>query len=86
MRKRTGNNTETWGFDAIFDVTCPRRGHLVEFFKDEIRRTCPSCRQPVHNDRKDFGCEQWCSSASYHMRNFCPKFRKSKSRYWGHKI
>jgi hypothetical protein len=38
MRKCAGNNTQEWGFDAIFDVKCPNCGCLVEFFKDEINR------------------------------------------------
>lgn len=86
MRKCTGGNTEEWGFDAIFDVMCPECGHPVEFFKDEIDRTCPACKSRVFNDRKDYGCNLWCSSSSSHNRNICPKFRRSKERFWGHKI
>ena len=83
MRKCTGNNTHEWGFDAIFDVKCPNCGNLVEFFKDEINRNCPQCKKSVQNDRKDFGCGQWCSSSSPHMRNWCPKFKRSKNRFYG---
>jgi endogenous inhibitor of DNA gyrase (YacG/DUF329 family) len=57
MRKCTGNNTQDWGFDAIFDVKCPNCGNLVEFFKDEINRNCPQCKESVLNDRKDYGCD-----------------------------
>jgi len=45
MRKYTGNNTQDWGFDAIFDVKCQTCGHMVEFFKDEITRNCPKCKK-----------------------------------------
>lgn len=86
MRKCTGNNTNEWGFDAIFDVECGGCGNMVEFFKDEIRRTCPECGEPVFNGRKDYGCGQWCSSSSTHTRNFCPRFRKYKARFWGHMV
>ena len=86
MRKCSGNNFEEWGVDAIFDIECPNCGHLVEFFKDEITRRCFHCKNIVHNDRGDYVCGQWCSSSSPHARNFCPKFRKSKSRYFGHDI
>ena len=86
MRKCTGNNTEEWGFDSIFEIPCPHCGEMVEFFKDELRRTCPQCRGHVFNDRGDYGCGQWCSSSSPHTRNFCSKFRKLKARYWGHNI
>ena len=84
MRKCCGTNTEDWGADAIFDVTCEACGEDVEFFQDEITRNCPRCRQTIHNNRRDFGCGQWCSSASIHYRNLCPKFKRSKDRFYGH--
>jgi len=83
MRKCTGNNTQEWGFDAIFNIKCKNCGNLVEFFKDEITRNCPECKKTVLNDRKDYGCGQWCSSSSPHMRNWCPKFKRSKDRFYG---
>jgi endogenous inhibitor of DNA gyrase (YacG/DUF329 family) len=82
MRKCTGNNTQDWKFDAIFNVQCPTCGTQVEFFKDEITRACPKCRRIISNDRKDFGCQLWCSSSSDHPRNICPKFRRSKDRIY----
>ena len=86
MRKCTGNNTQDWGFDAIFDVRCPHCGNSVEFFKDEIKRNCPQCKESILNDRKDYGCGQWCSPSSSHMTNYCPKFKRSKDRFYGHNI
>jgi len=86
MRKCTGNNTQEWGFDAIFDVECPECGSLVEFFKDEIKRNCPHCRNSVPNDRGDHGCDQWCSSTSFHSRNLCPRFKRSKDRFYCHPV
>ena len=86
MRKCSRNNSNEWGFDAIFEVECRHCGNLVEFFKDEITRRCPRCRQTVANPRQDYGCGQWCSSSSPHMRNFCPKFKRSKDRFQGHVI
>lgn len=86
MRKCSGNNFEEWGFDGIFDIECPHCGHFVEFFKDEITRRCSQCKNIVHNNRGNYGCGQWCSSSSPHTRNICPKFRKSKSRYFGYHI
>lgn len=82
MRKCTGNNTQEWGFDAIFEVQCKNCDTLIEFFKDEITRICPECKKTVSNDRKDFGCSQWCSSSSSYPRNICPKFRRSKDRFY----
>ena len=45
MRKYTGNNTQEWGADAIFDVECKNCGNMVEFFKDEITRNCSHCKK-----------------------------------------
>ena len=83
MRKCTGNNTQEWGFDSIFNVECPSCGYQVEFFKDEINRNCPKCMETVINPRKDYGCGQWCSSSSPHQSNYCSKFVKSKQRFIG---
>ena len=84
MRKCCGNNTREWGPDAIFTVACPHCGHQVEFFQDEITRSCPACHRNVPSSRSDFGCGQWCSSSSTHTRYFCPKFKRSKDRYNGY--
>lgn len=84
MRKCTGNNTQDWGFDSIFEVECSGCGDMIEFFKDEITRNCPQCKKTVINDRKDYGCNQNCSSSSRHNRNICNKFVRSKNRFYGH--
>ena len=86
MRKCCGNNTREWGADAIFDVICNHCGDPVEFFKDEITRHCPQCSATVYNDRKTYGCGQWCSASSTHRRNMCSKYRRAKDRFQGHVI
>ena len=87
MRRCAGNDTQEWGFDSIFNVTCPHCGVLVEFFKDEISRRCPQCREIVMSDRTDFGCGQLCCSESTHWGGRpCNKFRRSKARFYGHMI
>ena len=87
MKKCTGNNTQDWGFDAIFDVKCPNCGYSVEFFKDDIKRNCPHCQESVLNNRKDFGCRQWCDHQNArHGYTVCPKFKRSKDRFYGHNI
>ncbi len=83
MKKCTGGDTTQWGFDAIFDIECPHCGNMVEFFKDEIKRKCKKCRQPVINNRKDYGCNQWCSANSEHARNLCSRFKRSKEKFYG---
>jgi endogenous inhibitor of DNA gyrase (YacG/DUF329 family) len=81
MRKCTGQNMYEWGFDAIFEVECPECGHMVEFFKDEIKRNCSRCGSRVTNDHKDYGCQRWCSCKDDFQFNICPKFKRSKDRF-----
>ncbi len=83
MRKCTGMDMWQWGPGALFDIVCPNCGRSVEFFKDELTRACPGCRQTVKNQRGDYGCGQWCSSQSSHMRNYCSKFKRKKARLYG---
>lgn len=64
MSKCPGQNTQYWGFDAIYEVSCPKCGSPVEFFRDEVRRKCKKCGEMVFNDRMDLGCAKWCPAAS----------------------
>lgn len=64
MSKCPGQNTQYWGFDAIYEVRCPKCSNPVEFFRDEVRRKCRGCGEMVFNDRMDLGCAKWCPSAS----------------------
>lgn len=64
MSRCPGQDTQTWGFDAIFEVTCPKCGKEVEFFKDEMKHKCPYCGERVFNERMNMGCAKWCPSAA----------------------
>jgi hypothetical protein len=64
MSKCPGQNTQYWGFDAIYEVRCPKCSNAVEFFRDEVRRKCKVCGEMVFNDRMDLGCAKWCPAAS----------------------
>jgi len=58
-----GQNTQFWGPDAIFEVSCPKCKEYVEFFKDDSQRKCKNCGEAVFNPRMDFSCAKWCPSA-----------------------
>lgn len=64
MSKCPGQDTQQWGFDAIYDVNCPQCGTAIEFFKDQVKKRCHQCREVVFNERMDLGCAKWCPSAS----------------------
>jgi DNA-directed RNA polymerase subunit RPC12/RpoP len=63
ITKCPGQDTQFWGFDAIYSVKCPKCGHPVEFFKDDIRRRCPQCGRMFLNPKLNLGCARWCQFA-----------------------
>jgi hypothetical protein len=60
-----GQDRISWTPDDIFDVRCPHCGAEVEFFKDDQKRPCPSCKALVFNPRFDNGCAKWCAAAEH---------------------
>ncbi len=61
--KCPGQDTRYWNPEAIFELKCPECGSTVEFFKDDIWRTCKGCGRKIHNPRVDFGCAAHCPYA-----------------------
>jgi hypothetical protein len=37
---------------------------MIEFFKDDLRRTCPSCGAKTVNPKNDLACAAWCKEAA----------------------
>lgn len=64
MSKCPGQDTQQWGFDAIYDVECPHCHAAIEFFKDEVKHRCKKCGDVVFNERLNLGCAKWCPSAA----------------------
>ncbi len=58
-----GQDSRYWDPEAIFESKCPGCGNIVEFFKDDNRRTCKKCGQQVLNPKLDFGCATYCPHA-----------------------
>ncbi len=61
--KCPGQDWRFWRSEDIFEVACPNCKAQIEFFKDESRRICRSCKQEVVNPQVDFGCAFWCPKA-----------------------
>lgn len=57
-----GQDTRYWKPDDIFDAACPACGGRVEFFKDDVSRTC-RCGHLIENPRVGLGCARWCGHA-----------------------
>ena len=68
-----GQDTRYWKPGAIFDVTCPKCGKLIEFFKDESSRKCPHCGNKMINPRMDFGCASYCQHAEQCLGELPPE-------------
>jgi hypothetical protein len=52
-----------WKPGAIFEVSCPKCGKIVEFFKDDTARKCAACGHRFVNPQMDFGCAAYCPYA-----------------------
>ncbi len=61
--KCPGQDTRFWGPEDIFETMCPHCGTKIEFFKDDRKRECPSCRKCCVNPKLNLGCLQWCAFA-----------------------
>jgi hypothetical protein len=48
----------------VAEVECPHCGHVVEFWPDELVRTCRGCRGRVTNPTNSLKCLEWCASAA----------------------
>jgi putative nucleotidyltransferase with HDIG domain len=61
--KCPGQDSRYWKPGAIFEETCPKCGHSVEFFKDDAARKCGNCGHRFVNPKMDFGCAAYCEFA-----------------------
>ncbi len=61
--KCPGQDMQYWTEGAIFDVTCPECGKMVEFYKDDTTRKCHACGHRFVNPKMDFGCATYCQFA-----------------------
>ncbi len=58
-----GQSTLFWRKEDIFEVPCLHCKSPLEFFKNDVKRTCPRCKQVMLNPRTSFACAEWCSKA-----------------------
>ena len=59
-----GQDRRYWKPEDIFEAACTHCAAPVEFFKDDLKRRCPSCGQDTLNPRNDLSCAKWCKSAA----------------------
>ena len=76
--KCPGQDTQYWGYGAIFEADCPDCGVTVEFFKDDTMRTCKGCGKRLVNPRLDFGCASYCQFADACLGSLPPELLAEK--------
>ena len=54
-----GQDPMFWKPDDVFEISCPKCGYGVEFFKFDAKRKC-RCGHVIVNPKIDFGCAEWC--------------------------
>lgn len=79
--KCPGQDLRFWKPGDIFDVSCPRCGKKIEFFKDDVRRRCKSCGAHVTNPKIDFGCAEWCAYAEQCLGNLGVELREKRREF-----
>jgi hypothetical protein len=52
-----------WSPEDVTEVECGECGKVLEFFKTDGSRRCPSCGARVVNPAVSLGCAQWCEHA-----------------------
>jgi len=71
--KCPGQDSRNWTPGDIFEMTCPRCGKPVEFFKDEPIRRCRNCKHRFVNPKMDFGCASYCKFADQCLGDLPPE-------------
>jgi len=61
--KCPGQDPTFWKPEDIFETLCPYCSHSIEFWKNDVTRPCPGCKQQVANPRFNPGCAAWCEYA-----------------------
>jgi hypothetical protein len=71
--KCPGQDSRYWKPGAIFEVSCPKCGEDVEFFKDDTSRKCNHCGHRFVNPHMDFGCAAYCQYAEQCLGTLPPE-------------
>lgn len=71
--KCPGQDTRYWKPGAVFEITCPKCGGEIEFFKDEATRRCRQCGEKIVNPKMDFGCAAYCKYAEQCLGELPPE-------------
>jgi hypothetical protein len=68
MGKCPGMNPTNWKIEDIAEHPCPC-GVMLEFWKDDVKRTCAKCGRVVFNPNVGNICLSWCDRAAECLGN-----------------
>jgi len=68
-----GQDNRYWAGSEVFDSSCPKCGHKIEFFKDDSQRACKHCGYKALNPKIDFGCASYCQYAEQCLGSMPPE-------------
>lgn len=77
--KCPGQDSRSWGPEAIFEAKCPSCGASIEFFKDESSRKCRKCGHKAMNPKMNFGCATYCRFAEQCLGELSPELLAKRS-------
>ena len=59
-----GMNPQNWKFDDIQEYSCIHCGkEVIEFWKGDVKRICPSCGKTMYSPNLGNICLSWCKKA-----------------------
>ncbi len=76
-----GQDKRYWGYDAIYEVRCPKCGEKVELFKDEIRAKCKKCGHIFVNPKVKLGCAVYCKYAAQCLGGLSPELIEKRDEF-----
>jgi DNA-directed RNA polymerase subunit RPC12/RpoP len=62
--KCPGMDPNFWKPSDITENRCPQCGNPVEFWKDDVKRSCPGCGKILFNPGIGDCCLAWCEKAA----------------------
>ncbi|NLC59127.1 MAG: hypothetical protein GX774_20010 [Armatimonadetes bacterium] len=82
-RRCPGQDTRYWTPEDLFEIPCAHCGAPLEFFKDDLRRRCPTCGRHTVNPRNDMACAAWCRWAAECLAQLGRDPQGSEEKAWG---
>lgn len=81
-----GQDSRYWQGEDVFEATCPKCGHSVEFFKDDSQQKCRKCGHRMLNPKIDFGCASYCPYADQCLGSMPPELMAKRDDLFKDKL